>query len=57
VEVIRYHAKFLQNPSAFLTGLKKAILEGTMGSVIDKQVLPVVPAIDDVIDSVWLFDS
>jgi hypothetical protein len=55
--VIRHHAKPFEYPSALLTGLKQAFLEGAMRPFIDKHILAVVPAIDDVVDPILFLYS
>jgi len=57
MEVVRHHAKTLQYPSAFFASLEETLLERLMRSLVDEQILPVIASIDDVVNSVFPFDS
>ena len=47
----------LQDPAAFPAGLEKTFLKRPVRPLIDKQILPVVPAIDHVIHTILTLDS
>jgi hypothetical protein len=57
IKVIGHHTIPFQNPTAFLTGLEKALLKRKMRPLVDKQVPAVVPTVDHIVNSVFLLDS
>ena len=57
MEVVGHHAVPFQYPSAFFASLEEASLKRLMRPIVDEQILSVVASIDDVINSVFPFDS
>lgn len=57
VEVIGHHAKSLQQPTALFTRFEQADFKRPVGAFIHKQILTVVPPIDQVVDPVLPFNS
>jgi len=55
--MVGHHAKSFQHPSALLTGLKEAFLEGLMRPIIYKQILTVIPTIDHMVNPIAAFNA
>ena len=57
VEVICHHTKPFEYPPALFAGFKQTLLEGLVGAFVDKHILAVVPAVDNVIDSILFLNT
>ena len=57
MEMVGHHAKPFQHPVAFFARFKLTVLEGKMGTFVNEQILPIVPSIDDVVDTILPLDS